>query len=352
MPISYNLALSNLAESYAGRKAGLSVYDRNILYNDFDYLNNSTLTFEKRIYSTNIQVLYRLPKKVPIFALLLIFHGCSRSANDWFTTIERQRIVGAAVDLGYGCLAFQSTDQLSRCWSSESELAQNPDIQMVWNGLAEFYKEHPTLKSLPRFTFGASSGGIFSSVFATNSRDKIQGQIIFISIVLPDVLETHVKQGNYPPTAWIYMARDMEFASEARINESMKIFAEHNIPHISFAITPIPITATIFHERIPTITKETSEHIAYLLRNNNWIDGDTYLRYNPRRRNTWRDFISLTSNKTITNAIILDNINTHQNILPDFFNTLYGEHEISFERSFEALQWHHRISKSKQNSTS
>ena len=124
---------------------GLSVYDQNIIYTDFNYLNNSSLTFETRTYSGNVEVLFRLPKKTSISALLLIFHGCSRSAHDWFSTVERQRIVGAAIDLGYGCLAFQSTDSFSRCWASDTDLSSNPDVQMVWGGLDGFYQEYPKL---------------------------------------------------------------------------------------------------------------------------------------------------------------------------------------------------------------
>ncbi|UJR30972.1 hypothetical protein I4U23_018484 [Adineta vaga] len=333
------------------KRSGLSIYDQQIIYNDYDYLHNSTLTFEKRIYSTNIEILFRLPKKVSPSALLLIFHGCSRSANDWFSTIERQRIIGAALDLGYGCLAFQSTDAFSHCWSNEFDLSNNPDVQMVWNGLDGFYKEYPKLKLLPRFTFGASSGGMFSSIFAINSRHKIQGQIIFISIVHPELLESHVRKGTYPPTAWIYMTRDTEFASQSRINESMKHFAEQNIPHKSYAIEPIQVTSTIFHERIPTLTRETSQYIFECLQQNNWLDSENYLKHNPRRRNTWPDFLLLTVNKTHTNSNIFENLNAHKKILPDFFNTIYGEHEISFERSFEALQWHQQIYKMKNNST-
>lgn len=46
---------------------------------------------------------------------------------------------------------------------------------------------------------------MFSSVFVTNQRWKIQGQILFISIVIPDLLENSIKANNYPPTAWIYV---------------------------------------------------------------------------------------------------------------------------------------------------
>jgi hypothetical protein len=41
----------------------------------------------------------------------------------------------------------------------------------------------------------------------------------------------------------------------------------------------------------------------------------------------------------MTSTSILENLDKHKNVFPDFLNTIYGEHEISFERSFEALKW-------------
>ena len=39
-------------------------------------------------------------------------------------------------------------------------------------------------------------------------------------------------------------------------------------------------------------------------------------------------------------STICENLVEHQHLLPDFLSTLYAEHEISFERSHEALKWH------------
>jgi hypothetical protein len=68
--------------------------------------------------------------------------------------------------------------------------------------------------SLPRFTFGSSSGGIFSSIFAMNHVYEIQGQILYISIILPEILYTYVKTKNYPPTAWIHVGRNIYLGYE------------------------------------------------------------------------------------------------------------------------------------------
>jgi hypothetical protein len=147
------------------------------------------------------------------------------------------------------------------------------------------------------------------------------------------------------------MSRDTEFASESRINQSMKIFAKKKIPHISFVIEPISLTPTTFHDRIPTITKDTSEYIFYCLQKNAWLDSENNLKHNPRRKNTWQTLSSIVFNKTMTSTSILENLDKHKNVFPDFLNTIYGEHEISFERSFEALQWHKQIYNNKINST-
>ncbi|CAF1111415.1 unnamed protein product, partial [Didymodactylos carnosus] len=161
---------------YPGKVQSIT-FDQRIKYNDFNFLDRSTLNYSSRTYSNGITILYRLPRLKKPSALLLIFHGCSRTALNWFHTEERQRIVGAAVDLGYGCLAFQATDTHSRCWSSTGDLFDNDDVQMVLKGLEEFYKEHGDLARLPRYTFGASSGGMFSSLFVLNDRYKVSGQI-------------------------------------------------------------------------------------------------------------------------------------------------------------------------------
>lgn len=46
---------------------------------------------------------------------------------------------------------------------------------------------------------------MFSSVFVTNQRYKIHGQILFISIILPFLSDTQIKKDIYPPTAWIHV---------------------------------------------------------------------------------------------------------------------------------------------------
>lgn len=139
---------SQSAGGGSARKLGLNIHDRRIHYIDYNYLRAGSLTYENRTYENNLDVLYRFPKKKDTTGLLLIFHGCGRSAYEWFHTIERQRIIGAAIDMGYACLAFQAAAQSSRCWSIDTELQNNRDAQRVFKALDYFYKEHPNLGKL------------------------------------------------------------------------------------------------------------------------------------------------------------------------------------------------------------
>lgn len=135
------------------------------------------------------------------------------------------------------------------------------------------------------------------------------------------------------------MTRDTEFASEQHINESMKVFAREKIPHKSFDIEPICLTTSTFHDRIPTINKDTSEFIFKCFRDNNWLDAYGYFIHNPRRKNTWQEILFPSTKNRTNNAQIVKNLYDHVKVIPDFLNTIYGEHEISFERSYEALTW-------------
>jgi hypothetical protein len=142
--VATNLIGNYQPREFFGKRQSIN-YDYYIKYTDFDYLKSETLTYKSRTYSNNIEILFRYPKKTSVSALLLIFHACRHSAYDWFHTAERQRIIGAAIDLGYACLVFQATDKNNHCWSNVADIYENNDVQMVSKGLEGFYREYPDL---------------------------------------------------------------------------------------------------------------------------------------------------------------------------------------------------------------
>ncbi|CAF1938246.1 unnamed protein product [Rotaria magnacalcarata] len=343
LEIEYAASLRDLFEFYKSKNFPGKVNSINIdyylKYNDFDYRIPQSVTYTSAIYNDNIEILFRLPQKTAISAILIIFHSCRHTAHDWFYTYERQRIIGAAIDLGYACLVFQATNNSTRCWSNKADIHENKDVKMVFKGLDGFYKEYPNLALLPIFTFGSSSGGLFSSIFVTNQRYRIHGQALFISIIHPEILYTRVKANKYPSTVWIRMLRDIEFASEDRINTTQQIFIEEKISVNTLIIEPVRMARTTFRERIPSLSASTSHYLFNRLRGNRWLNGRSYLMYNPRRRFEWQEFLFPPSIDDSTTEEIFNDLKKHKDQIIELLNTIYAEHEISYERSYEALKW-------------
>lgn len=132
------------SKDYPGKHRSYGI-DATLRYKEFDYRQPSTLTYKSAIYDDNIEILYRLPEKTSVSALLLIFHSCRETSQIWFHTPEQQRIIGGALNLGFAALVFNATDKNTTCWSYKANIFENNDIQMVLKGLEGFYKEHPDL---------------------------------------------------------------------------------------------------------------------------------------------------------------------------------------------------------------
>lgn len=182
-------------------------YDQLIVYNDFNFLNAETLTYEQRIYSNNMLFLYRFPTKKNMVGLVFLFHSCETTAMDWFQSIEHQRIVGAAIEIGLGCVALQPLGNRTGCWSLKTPSATNHDVLLVLSALDNFYREHSSIVSLPMFSFGVSNGALFSSIFVTNQRYTIRGQVICLGIIVPTILNEYIQRNWYPPTVWIHVGQ-------------------------------------------------------------------------------------------------------------------------------------------------
>jgi hypothetical protein len=147
------------------------------------------------------------------------------------------------------------------------------------------------------------------------------------------------------------MLRDIEFASESRINISRQIFTEQNIPFNSFPIEPISMTYKTFSDRIPSISQIASNYIYDRLRKYRWLNPYSFLKYNPRRKLTWQSFLLPFSNNDVKDEQIFNDLNRNKQIIIKFLNTIYGEHEISYERSYEALKWLKELYLSSHNET-
>ncbi|CAF4378468.1 unnamed protein product [Rotaria socialis] len=135
------------------------------------------------------------------------------------------------------------------------------------------------------------------------------------------------------------MLRDIEFASEDRINTTQQIFIEEKISVNTLGIEPVRITSATFRERIPSLNSSTSHYLFKRLHRNRWLNGRSYLMYNPRRRIEWQAFLFPSAIDDSTTEEIFNDLKKHKDQIIELLNTIYADHEISYERSYEALKW-------------
>ena len=147
------------------------------------------------------------------------------------------------------------------------------------------------------------------------------------------------------------MLRDIELASEDRINISKQIFLEQNVPCRSFPVEPISMSSKTFSDRIPSISKPTARYIFNRLQRNHWLNSYNYLLYNPRRKTSWKNFILTVPSDNVIDKSIFKNINDNIELISELLNTAYGEHAITYERGYEALEWTKRVSNISQTQT-
>lgn len=135
------------------------------------------------------------------------------------------------------------------------------------------------------------------------------------------------------------MPRDVDFASEERINKSLDIFIKYRVPHIVYDIQPISLSRTTIHERIPSVNELTSEYIFQAFEKKQWLDENKRLIHNPREFDDWKSVMTPEVNSQNISNEIFQNLKENEIHLTEFIGTIYGEHAISFERSHEALAW-------------
>ena len=147
------------------------------------------------------------------------------------------------------------------------------------------------------------------------------------------------------------MLRDIEFASEERISIFKQIFNENKIPCQNFPIEPVALTHSTFHDRIPSVSNEASRFILYRLQQNRWVNYFNFLTYNPRRKLDWQFFLFPSTPPYTKGEQLVGNLNQNQKSISEFLYTVYGEHSISYERSFEALKWLKNVARVSTNKT-
>ena len=306
--------------------------------------------------------------------VVILLHGCTHDGSDWFTLPEERRIVRLLLASGYSALAFTSVDRGSGCWDSRWS-ADNVDVQRVIAALQAFIHAHYTDGSHPQlFIMGASSGGTFASVLARTI--PTTAQCIIVSpgsdkaLLTPTIHQAGRPYSEWssavlgtdglysvPPTAWLYMLKDTQWASEAKI-ATLRDSIQHKAKSLGHRIAksaqgtlllPVkqhPLTKSYMAERLDGWSVERETRLASmfykLAHREGFVDRYDYLIDNPRQSGMARYMLDVMEREVEGGEEVRAVVRSEVASVGEELAVLWGEHEMTSEHMDEVVLWMER----------
>jgi hypothetical protein len=292
-----------------------------------------------------VEVVWQSPGSAPT-GVLLLSHGCSHSATDWWPPSlscprctglpEETRIVTASLAAGMFAVAMSSVDRDTMCWHVAH------DAPRVLDALETVLARANISATVPRFAMGASSGGAFSALLPTYTQPPHppwRAVAVQIMGVPPDMLSmapmsssssdgnaSSIVEAQYPPSLWVHMPRDAALGE--LVQSDLATLRASNVTAEEVQVHPLAVTPQFLTERIGGITNETAAAVHGALVKAELLDGDGFLRQDPRRA-PWREALAaagvLDANSTLAGH---DTLAPDGSALSEVLNLAYAVHEI------------------------
>lgn len=258
-------------------------------------------------------------------AVLFVAHGCGGSPRNFWVRCptcpkcvglpEESKIVLYALAHKYAVIVVSSTKP---CWTYGQERIRVSDIIRWWlekNGLVQ----------VPLVGLGASSGGYFLSILATEV--NFRGIVLMIASGLYDQMDS-IPSG-YPPTLFVHMPKDFERAIKA--DSHIKILRKAGVEVEEIKCTEIPLTPNWLAERVPGLDRKMSSKLFEVFHEKGYIDPNGYMK-NDGRVTPWREVLK-------ENNIALPFMPPVREYIQEELNLAYGYHEMTSLQSSEIFQW-------------
>lgn len=280
--------------------------------------------------------------------VLLVFHGCSHSATDWWDQQgscpqciglpEEKRIVATAVARRYVVVAFSSQDRRSRrCWDVVPPPRITADMQKTKNTVVAIVKREGWEK-LPLFALGASSGGALAALIPFHL--KLQGSCVQIMAVPAEVYKGAGAAVAYPfpPMLFVHMVRDG--ATGAGVAQDVAVLTAEGIAAKAIAVAPRPLTPSFFSDRISNVTVESSKQIFDALQTAGLTEANGLLKQDPRRTgDEWR--------AALKPHVEGQDLRPDLGAIPEELNLAWAGHEIVSDTTDEMLDWFESLNPTK-----
>ncbi|CAL5406813.1 unnamed protein product [Camellia sinensis] len=272
-------------------------------------------------FRNGTDVIWQIPDSPK--AVLFLAHGCSgRAVNFWDKSPkcpnciglpEERLIVLHALARKFAVLTISSA---GTCWSVEEE-------RMIVKGIIEWWVEKYMLEKLPLVALGASSGGYFVSMLATDMRFSS------ITIMIAEGLFHQMDiTKDYPPTLFVHMPKDE--ARKQQIDANLRFLKEEGIDVAEVKCMEFPLSPNFLADRIPGLDKTISMKLFDLFRDKGFIDKNGYMRADGRA-------IRLKAALRESKIILPDMHQVHH--IQEELNLAFAYHEMTSLQSEEIFDW-------------
>ncbi|KAK4342230.1 hypothetical protein RND71_038046 [Anisodus tanguticus] len=256
-------------------------------------------------------------------AILFLAHGCNgKAANFWDRSPKCPNCVGLpeerliilnAIARRFAVLAVSSA---GRCWSMDEE-------RLIVKDIIEWWVVKQKLQSLPLVALGASSGGYFVSVLATDLR--FSSITIMIAEGLFDQMDI---QESYPPTLFVHMPKDKR--RRVKIERYLTLLKGKGIDVAEVKCMEFALSPNLLADRIPGLDLATSVKLYGLFQEKGFVDTKGFMR-NDGRAIQWKGALK-------EREIILPD-NSIANRIQEEMNLAFAYHEMTSLQSEQIFNW-------------
>lgn len=310
-----------------GEKPGSSTGVIKQKWNSFDSFAQFNQTIEFRNGTDIIWQVPDLPK-----AVLFLAHGCNgRAVNFWDMSPkcpncvglpEERLIVLHALARKFAVLTISSA---GRCWSLKEE-------RMIVKGIITWWVEKHKLEKLPLVALGASSGGYFVSMLATDV--KFSSIAVMIAEGVFDQIDI---MKDYPPTIFVHMPKDE--VRKRRIDYFLRILKDEGIDAAEIKCMEFPLSPNFLSDRIPALDETTSMELFDLFWDKGFIDKNGFMRADGRA-------LPLKAALRESKIVLPDLDLVHH--IEEELNLAFASHEMTSLQSQQIFDWfesHMRLSR-------
>ncbi|XP_057469622.1 uncharacterized protein LOC130758652 [Actinidia eriantha] len=287
-------------------------------WNSFESLVQFNPTVEFR---NGTDVIWQIPDSPK--AVLFVGHGCSgRAINFWDKSPkcpncvglpEERLIVLHALARKFAVLTISS---VGKCWSFGEE-------RMIVKEIIKWWVDKYELEKLPVFALGASSGGHFVSMLATDM------SFSSITIMIAEGLFDHMDiTRGYPPTLFVHMPKDE--SRRQRIDANLRMLKDEGIDVAEIKCMEFPLSPNFLADRIPGLDNTVSMKLFDLFWDKGFIDKNGYMKADGR---AIRLKAALRESK-----IVLPDMHLFHHIQEEL-NLAFAYHEMTSLQSKQIFDW-------------